>query len=417
MKRLPRGLLAYAAVGLPLAAGALPLYIHVASVYVESFGAALAAVGGALLLTRAADALLDPLIGMAIDRLRRPRTMIVAGVCGMAAGLVLVFHPPAQGTATLLWLVLALIPAYLGYSVAAVGHLALGSTFGATSSERAQVAIWREGFSLLGVLIAATTPQVLSKDSAAALADSSLLFAAVAPLAVAALLVMVPNAPNEGTRAPTDILAAWRTFARPPFRGLLTSFAVNGVANALPSVLVLFFVADVIGAPQQSAFFLVAYFAAGAAGLPAWLVLARRRGTQSAWRTSMLLGAAGFVGAALLGPGDTWPFLVICVATGLTLGADLALPAALLTDGLREKRLDARVASHFGVWTFTTKMTVAAAAGLGLPLVGALGYLPGQTETAASLQAVYCLVPCGLKLAAASVLSLAGHSQTQGALP
>jgi Na+/melibiose symporter-like transporter len=130
----------------------------------------------------------------------------------------------------------------------------------------------------------------------------------------------------------------------------------------------------------------------------------------------MLLGAAAFAGTALLGAGDLLPFLAVCVLTGLMLGADLAFPAALLTDALRARRAEAQAASYFGVWTFATKMTAALAAGVGLPLVGALGYLPGQSDSALGLQAVYCLLPCALKVAAAGVLSSSVRVRTQGAL-
>ena len=39
-----------------------------------------------------------------------------------------------------------------------------------------------------------------------------------------------------------------------------------------------------------------------------------------------------FAGASLIGPGDLAGFAVICVASGLALGADLALPAAMAAD-------------------------------------------------------------------------------------
>jgi Na+/melibiose symporter-like transporter len=110
------------------------------------------------------------------------------------------------------------------------------------------------------------------------------------------------------------------------------------------------------------------------------------------------------------------PFLAVCLLTGLMLGADLAFPAALLTDALRERRAESQAASYFGVWTFATKMTAALAAGVGLPLVGALGYVPGQPDTALALQSVYCLLPCALKIAAAGVLPFSVRVRTQGAL-
>lgn len=418
MTGLSRGALAsYAVVALPLAAGALPLYIHVASIYSESFGAPLAGIGIALLAARAADALVDPWLGILIDRLRRPRLVIVAGIGLLALGLVLVFHPPWRGTASLAWLMLSLLPAYLGYSSAAIAHLALGASFGATSAERARVAVWREGFGLVGILLAAAAPQFVASDAGAALAQSSLVFAAVAPLGVALALSAIPSIPGSATAARPAWTEALRQFGRAPFAPLLAAFFVNGVANALPATLALLFVADVLGAPQFGAQFLLAYFAGGAIGLPAWLALARRLGSQRAWQLSMVLGAAAFVGATALGPGDLLPFLAVCIASGLMLGGDLALPAALLTDALRERGRQAVAASYFGLWTLATKLTLAVAAGIGLPLVSALGYVPGQPQTAGPLQLAYCLLPCALKVIAAGLLPLTLRPRPQGALP
>ncbi len=418
MTGLSRGALAaYAVLALPLAAGALPLYIHVASIYSDSFGAQLAGIGIALLVARAADALVDPWLGILIDRLRRPRLVIFAGVSLLALGLVLVFHPPWRGTAGIAWLMLSLLPAYLGYSSAAIAHLALGATFGATSADRARVAVWREGFGLVGILLASAAPQFVASDAAAALAQSSLVFAVVAPLGVALALSAVPTSQGVAPAARPSWTDALRQFARAPFAPLLAAFVVNGIANALPATLALLFVADVLGAPQFGAQFLLAYFAGGAIGLPAWLALARRLGSWRAWQLSMLLGAAAFVGATALGPGDLLPFLAVCVASGLMLGGDLALPAALLTDALRERGREAAAASYFGVWTLATKLTLAAAAGIGLPLVSALGYVPGQPATAAPLQLAYCLIPCALKVFAAGLLPLTVRPRPQGALP
>ena len=46
--------------------------------------------------------------------------------------------------------------------------------------------------------------------------------------------------------------------------------------------------------------------------------------------SAMLLGCLAFVWAALLGAGDGWQYASVCLLSGLALGADLALPPALL---------------------------------------------------------------------------------------
>jgi GPH family glycoside/pentoside/hexuronide:cation symporter len=122
---------------------------------------------------------------------------------------------------------------------------------------------------------------------------------------------------------------------------------------------------------------------------------------------AMLLAVVAFAWAYVLVPGSVLGFGAICIASGIALGADLALPPALLAavigaagdSGKRE-------GAYFGVWSWATKMNLALAAGIALPLLDRLGYTPDRADPA-GLQALgiaYAIVPCFLKLAAASLL-------------
>ena len=63
--------------------------------------------------------------------------------------------------------------------------------------------------------------------------------------------------------------------------------------------------------------------------------------------------------------------------------------------------------AYFGLWTLATKLNLALAAGIALPLLGALGYAPGSRDPAAlsALALVYAGVPSVLKLGAVVALS------------
>ena len=105
-------------------------------------------------------------------------------------------------------------------------------------------------------------------------------------------------------------------------------------------------------------------------------------------------------------PGDAAAFVVICVLSGLALGADLALPPSLLADVIgRDGRMRA-AGTYFGLWTLATKLNLALAAGIALPLLGALGYTPGTRDAAAvhALALIYAAAPCVLKLGAIGAL-------------
>jgi Na+/melibiose symporter-like transporter len=121
----------------------------------------------------------------------------------------------------------------------------------------------------------------------------------------------------------------------------------------------------------------------------------------------MALAIATFAWATLLGAGDVVAYTAVCVASGVALGADLTLPGALLAGVIQRAGHAQRLeGAYFGWWNFATKLNLALAAGIALPLLGAFGYTPGSRDGAAlqALTLAYCLLPCVLKLAAAGLL-------------
>jgi Na+/melibiose symporter-like transporter len=175
----------------------------------------------------------------------------------------------------------------------------------------------------------------------------------------------------------------------------------------VPATLVLFFIRDRLQAPAFEPLFLFSYFAAGAASMPLWVRAVGRFGLERSWLGAMALAVLAFVWAALLGAGDVLAFGLVSVASGLALGADLALPAALLAGVIQRAGHAGRgEGAYFGWWNFAIKLNLALAAGLALPLLQGFGYSPGARDPSAlwALTAAYCLLPCVLKLLAAALL-------------
>lgn len=398
--------LAYGVLGLPLAFVALPLYVHVPHLYAADAGLSLALLGGLLLAARLFDAAIDPLLGWLADRCRR-QSMILLALPALAGGFLALMHPPGERVAV--WLVLALLLTYTGYSAVSVAYQALGANLGANSAERTRLTAAREGFGLLGVLAAAALPAFLASEMGDGLARLAWLFV---PLLLSAALILLAGigAAQQRPSDPTvskepgslSLPSALRmALSDPAYRRLLVIFVANGIAAALPATLVLFFVADVLNASAYSGAFLALYFAAGVAGLPFWLRLAARFGRVRAWLAGMVLAAAAFVWAFALGPGDLVSFALVCLATGLALGADIVFPAAMAAD-LGEAQ--GRPGAFFGLWNLVAKLNLALAAGIALPLLGYFGYQPGIVGGEAALSAIYALLPLAFKLLAAGLL-------------
>ncbi|WP_119290110.1 MFS transporter [Azohydromonas sediminis] len=396
---------AYGGLGLPLAFVALPLYVMLPNHYASVFGVPLALLGAVLLGARLFDAVTDPWIGRLVDRwfehsTARVLVAAVAAAVAAAVGFRALFFPPVEGTAALLvWCAAALVWTYLAYSVLAVLHQAWGARLGGDAAQRARVVAWREGFALVGVLVASVLPALAGMGAA------TVVFA-VALAAGVALLAQAPRTashPAAAGRVPSMTLP----LGDAAFRRLLAVFLVNGIASAVPATLVLFFIRDRLDAPAFEPLFLASYFAAGALSMPLWVRIVRRVGLARAWLAGMLLAVATFVWAAFLGAGDVAAFTVVCIASGLALGADLALPGALLAGVIqRAGRSGQAEGAYFGWWNFATKLNLALAAGLALPLLQLFGYTPGSREPQAltALTVAYCALPCVLKLGAAALL-------------
>jgi glycoside/pentoside/hexuronide:cation symporter, GPH family len=396
--------LRYGLLGLPLAFVALPLYVVLPNYYARELGMPLATLGALLLLARLLDALIDPWLGSVIDRWFAHGTARVLRVGGVAAivlglGFAALFFPPVRGAALEAWALAALGVTYTAYSVLTISHQSWGARLGGDAVQRSRIVAWREGFALLGVLLACVLPVVAGLPVSTAVFMLALLAGWWAWRQAAQPVRSVPALAAN---------SLWQPWSRPGFMALLAVFMLSGIASAIPATLVLFFIQDLLQAPKHlEGVFLIAYFLTAALSMPLWLRAVARWGLWPSWLGGMLLSVLVFIWAATLGAGDMAAFVAVCALSGVALGADLTVPPALLA-GLIQANGDhgTREGRYFGWWNFATKLNLALAAGLALPTLHALGYSPGARSPDAlrALVVAYCVLPCALKLIAAYAL-------------
>jgi GPH family glycoside/pentoside/hexuronide:cation symporter len=413
-----RALAAYAALALPLAMAALPVYVHAPRFYAE-LGLNLTLAGAILLAVRALDALCDPLLGVVADRSPR-RTVIVLATPFIALGLVLLFHPPSDPGLLAWWFAGSLVLTYLGLSAASISYFSIGSALSPDYHERTRITAARGAVSLAGVLLAAALPQFLGSapDAQDGLSRFSLIFVPLLATGAAVTLVLSPAVPRgvAGGRR-VSLAAMMQPLTNARFRRLAAIFLANGIAAAIPATLILFYVADVLQLPEMAGWFLALYFVSGAVGMPVWVRLAQSVGKVRAWAVAMGLSVAAFVWAFVLGEGDAAAFAAVCVLSGLAFGADIALPASLLADVIdRDQKtgLGRPDGAYFGLWHLLEKLALALAAGIALPALDQMGYTPGVGDGTTALATVYALFPCAIKLGAAALLWLAVHELESG---
>ncbi|MEI8029501.1 MAG: MFS transporter [Comamonadaceae bacterium] len=400
----------YGLLGFPLAFCALPLYVMLPNLYAQEFGVPLTTLGVMLLGARLLDAVTDPFLGHLCDRLYARSLHAVLTFCGLCAVLLagsfsLLFFPPAGDPDRLLpWAGAMLIITYSAYSAITVAHQSWGAMLGGDAAQRSRIVFWREGLGLVGVVLAALTPSLLGKSAMLALFAASLLLGWLAW--TRAVRPVSPVCRPVGSKVPA--YSVWHPWRISAFRRLLAVFMLNGIASAVPATLVLFFIQDKLQAPEfMQAVFLGCYFVCGALSMPLWLLGVKRWGLVRCWLFGMAMSITVFLGATQLHAGDTGLFLIVCALSGVALGSDLALPGALLAGVI----LDAgdhgqSEGAYFGWWNLASKLNLALAAGLALPMLSLLGYFPGAREPQAlqALTVAYCLLPCALKALAAGTL-------------
>jgi GPH family glycoside/pentoside/hexuronide:cation symporter len=409
-----RVLLGYGGLALPVAALNLPLYVYLPTFYSAELGLDLAVVGSVLLLARLLDTVIDPVMGELSDRLRTPfgqrRPWLALATPLLLFASWKLFVP--AGKVDALYLLTWRCVGYIAWTLMLLAYAAWGAELSAHYHERSRVTSVREGFVILGILLAASLPAAagVAPESREALALMFWLMLACLPAALTALLLTVRERP-AGHQAALPFLAGMRlAFANAPFRRLIAAFFLNGVANGLPATLFILFVQHVIGAATSTGWLLLLYFASSMLAVPFWLKLSYRLGKHRAWSLAMLWACLVFAWVPLLGEGDVLAFALICVLSGASLGADLALPASMQADVVDLDRAVSgrrRTAFFFALWSMASKLALALAVGIAFPALSALGFSTMGTNppgALAGLALLYGAAPVAIKLAAISLI-------------
>jgi len=412
MSRLRLSHFGYALPAIPLAALYLPLFSYLTPFYASERAVDLAALGAVWIAIRLFDAVSDPAVGWLSDRtpgrFGRRRVWLAASVPLVAIATWQAFVPPADaglGHAAL-WLFLLT----LGWTMAQTPYFAWGAELEEGYAERTQVTAWREGFVLIGTLLATLIYFAMGEGGDGLRAIAVTVVVAL-PLTVVAA-VMLAGEPADVPSVRLTVRAGWEAMRdNGPFRRLLAAWFLNGAANGLPVTLFLFFVEHRLAAPDSAGPLLLLYFLAAILGVPAWGWLSARASKHRVWAWAMLYACAVFASALFLGPGDVIAFGVICVLTGAALGADLSLPPSIQADvvELDRRRTGAgRAGLFFALWQVATKAALALSSGFALMALSGAGFdaAAGSNDATAltALAFLYAGAPIVLKLAAVALM-------------
>ena len=385
----------YGFFALPLAFDSLPIYIFAPDFYAVEYGVSIAAIGIAVLVMRLFDALQDPFIGHYSDTLNPYRKHIIAlGVACFTLGFLMLFNPLAA--APLAWLCASFVLCTFGFSVVTINMQALGSLWQVPSASFTTVMATREGFSLIGVLLAASLPPVLEKfyDTKEAFTYYSLAIIPLVIIGTGLFYKWLGQAKLDNSKAVSLKLGA--LFEQKISKYFFGVYFLNSVASAIPATLLVFFVRDYLKAEPYLGMFLAIYFLAGAAAMPIWQKLSKSKSKIYAWGGSMVLATATFIWTIFIPEQAIVAFSIICALSGMAVGANLALPTAIAADLIRDRKHQSASNRYYAAMTFFYKSSLAVAAGLVLPSLEFLGFEPNTQNGVELLPYAYALVPCVL---------------------
>lgn len=402
----------YSLLALPLAFAGLPLYIHAPDFYANNLGMNIGLIGIILLIIRMFDAIQDPVIGYLSDKHASQRFAIVLGGAAMLiVGMGALFYGPPTSLPITAWFAMSMILATTGFSIITINLNMIGGFWHDAPKQRTRISAWRESCALIGLLIASVLPAILQNARPAEEAFV-ILFWTFGAIMVGAfilftLFMRTISADHAITKNDHKKGLSFLAILTGKDKDFFIICFLTHLAAALPGVMVLFFIRDYLGAEELSGLFLFLYFMSGALLMPVWVKLASHVGKNKAWLASMILAIATFIGAYFLQPGDVIAYGIICVLSGTALGADLALPPSIIADRITASKTQTQATQYYGLLAFIPKTALALASGAAFILLDQMGFIAGQPNTPqvmSSLIILYALIPCIIKLIAATML-------------
>jgi len=413
----------YALPALSLAVIGIPVYVFLPKFYTDTIGVNISTVGLLLMAVRLFDAVTDPVIGYVSDRTSSPfgrrKPYIAFGALGLALSILFLFRPPVlPQDAMTLYFGFWLFALFFFWTLITIPYESLGPEMTTDYHERTVLFSVRDGFLILGTLLAAASPVMI--DAAMTSLGKiptekerfSIMAYIFAPMIVVFSLVCIYKIKEKYTRRMTDHLLKGFSdvLKNRPFMILIAGYTISALGSNLPATLILYYVEYVLQA-RNAEMFLLIYFVTGIVFLPLWIAVSRKIGKKSAWIISMVINTGAFSGVFFLGPGDAGVYGVLVFLSGIGFGAGLALPSAIQADVIDYDQLltgQRREGRYIGLWSIAKKLAAALGIGIGLLLLGRTGYSPNveQTEsTVLTLKVLYALVPCLCNLVSIAIIS------------
>lgn len=402
MKYVNYGLLSF-----PAAISLLLMQVYIPPYIAEQGVLSITMIGLVFFAARLVDTVSDPLIGYLSDRTPmqkgKRRIWILVGVpLFLVVFYMIILLPKSE---VYLFLVASLW--YILGTAIIIPYYTWGSELSSNYNDYTKWTSVRVVFGLVGSIAALLLPVlVLKNPSTADILDFTFCFIAISFALAVILLLKVPDnavVKNESF----SLVSAFSIFKKGSlFNKLILSQFFNGIANALPATLFVFFVTYVLKRSDLVGPLLVLYFLCAAISAPLWIKVSEKWSKEAAWKFAMILASIVFFGVLGVDENAITLFIAITIFTGFMAGADLCLPAAMLADLIDVDEYETgnrRPGIYFAIWGTVSKLTLAFAIGISFSMLGLDMFEPNSQSALVDvtvLTLLYALLPAGLKMVA-----------------
>ena len=399
----------YALNALPLALIVFPLFVFVGEHYSSSLGVSLLGIGIIFLVVRLLDGFLDPLVGLLSDKFRfsmgRRKFWLVISLPITTLSVWGLFAADVSGQFSIQYFSVNIVLLTIGLSLFGPPYYSLGAELSKEYLERSKIAFLREGFFLLGTISAALI-YALSDGSTEALKNIALAVIILHPTTIFLSLVFVKESSEknniEGYIGFINIFETIITERR--VQKFLLSQFFNSAANGIPGALFAFFVIHRLGREDLVGPLMLVYLISGVIGVPIWIFLGRFILKTRLWCFSICFSILIFFLVFFVGNNDVFLFIVICILTGLSVSADMALPTSIQADLLDEdlkKTGSNRSGAFFSILSVINKTSAAVSGAFVLLFLYWVDFDPmgnNKEDTLFYLTCLYALAPIILKI-------------------
>lgn len=394
----------YGVLAIPIAFLGLPIYIYLPNFYVNEIGLNVALVGIALFLSRLLDMFIDPFIGLISDKYVKKSYLIILGTIILLISFYFLIHPFVSNS--FLWLFIFSALTYISWSFINIPYLALNAELGKSYQDNTNLSFSREVFTILGVVIALLLPYIYNISQDAKESLNLLLITSIIVFPIVILFFIIFIKEDKKNAETLTFLASLTKFKKDftKANNIFIAFILNNLANAIPATLFLFYIQLVLKTPEYTGPLLLVYFLSAVIALPFWIYLSKKINKQKVWISSILFAVVSFSFVPFLEEQNYILFGIISFCTGISLSADMAIPASIQSDiAQKSKTLGNQISGVlFGFWNMITKLSLALAVFITFVILEIVNFDANNVSTLAlnTLIILYSILPILLKLLA-----------------